>query len=132
MTLLLDTHVLLWWLLDSGQLSAAQVQALERAEASSEPVGLASISLWEVAKLAERGRIELRQAADGFFEDLENHPGVSILPLTGRIALESTRLGPSFHRDPVDQILAATARVHGLRLVTTDERIRQSRVVTVV
>jgi PIN domain nuclease of toxin-antitoxin system len=132
LTLLLDTHVLLWWLLDNGQLSAAQTQALERAEASGDRVALASISLWEVAKLIERGRIELRQAPDGLFEDIEAHPRIALLPLTGRIALESTRLGQTFHKDPVDQILTATARVHGLHLVTADERIRQSRVVPVI
>lgn len=55
-----------------------------------------------------------------------------LLELTPRIALESTRLGSSFHTDPADQVIAATARVHGLKLVTADTRIRESRVVAVV
>lgn len=108
------------------------MRALERAETSGEPLGLASISLWEIAKLAGGGRIELLQAPDAFLRELEAHPALAILPLTGRIAFESTQLGPAFHRDPVDQLIAATARVRGLRLVTADERIRRSGAVAVV
>jgi PIN domain nuclease of toxin-antitoxin system len=66
------------------------------------------------------------------FHDLETHPQIELFALTPQIALESTRLGPKFHTDPADQIIAATARVHGLRLVTADHRIRKSGVVAVV
>ena len=69
---------------------------------------------------------------DQLFRDVETHPQIDLYPLTPRIALESTRLGPKFHADPADQIIAATARVHGLRLVTADHRIRTSGVVAVV
>ena len=61
----------------------------------------------------------------------EEHPAVQPLPFD-LIALESTRLGPGFHRDPADQIIAATARVHGLRLLTSDQRIIQSKLVPVI
>lgn len=130
--LLVDTHILLWRLTDDVSLSQEQANALDRAAASSEPVGLAAISLWEIAMLAARGRIELRGSPDALLEELENHPDWVILPLTSRIALESTRLGPSFHRDPADQIIAATARVHGFRLLTADDRVRASGVVSVL
>jgi PIN domain nuclease of toxin-antitoxin system len=59
----------------------------------------------------------------------EGHPAVRILPLTGRIALESTRLGEAFPRNPADRIIAATARCHALRLMTADARIRDSKAV---
>ncbi len=51
--------------------------------------------------------------------------GLTSLPLTASIAVESVRLGDDFHRDPADQIIVATARCHGLTLITADERIRK-------
>ena len=55
-----------------------------------------------------------------------------MLLLTGRIAAESTRLGSAFPNDPADQLIAATARCHGLMLLTADERIVESGVVAVL
>ena len=132
MKLLLDTHILLWWLTGEGPLQPSQVAALETAEAHDEQLGIAAITLWEIAKLCEHGRIVLSTTPDALLEHIEAHTRITVLPLDGRIALESTRLGPRFHRDPADQLIAATARVHGLRLVTADQRIRTSGTVTVV
>ncbi len=132
MKLLLDTHILLWWLTGEGPLQRSQVAALETAEAHDEQLGIAAITLWEIAKLCEHGRIVLSTTPDALLELIEAHTRITVVPLDGRIALESTRLGPRFHRDPADQLIAATARVHGLRLVTADERIRSSGAVTVV
>ena len=88
-------------------------------------------SLWEIAKLVERGRLELTQSVDDSLEQLETSALFAILPLTGRVALESTRLGGRFHSDPIDQLIVATARCHGLTLLTVDERIIESGVVAV-
>jgi PIN domain nuclease of toxin-antitoxin system len=89
------------------------------------------MSLWEIAKLVERGRLELTQSLDDSLEQLETSAFVTMLPLTGRVAIESTRLGARFHSDPIDQVIAATARCHGLTLLTVDERIIDSGVVAV-
>jgi PIN domain nuclease of toxin-antitoxin system len=132
MRLLLDTHVLLWWLADEPRLTRPQTQALDRASAAGEPFGVSAISFWEIAKLIERGRLDLPRSLDQFFDEIEEHPDVRLLPLSPRISIESTLLGARFHHDPADQIIAATARVHGLRLVTADERIRDSGVVAIV
>jgi len=129
---LLDTHVLLWWLADTGRLSPVQTRALERAEATKEPLGVAAITLWEIAKLADRGRIRFDQTVDVVLEEIEQHPALSVLPLEARVALESTRLGDRVPSDPADQLIVATARVHALRLVTADERIRRSGTVSVI
>jgi len=128
---LLDTHVVIWWLTDDRKLSKEHAKLLERSERSGTAVGLSAISLWEIAKLVERGRIELTQSVDDSLEQLEASEFVTILPLTGRVAIESTRLGARFHSDPIDQVIVATARCHGLTLLTVDERIIESRVVAV-
>ena len=131
MKYLLDTHVMIWWLTDDRKLSREHAKLLERSERSGTAVGLSAISLWEIAKLVERGRIELTQSVDESFEQLETSAFVSILPLTGRVAIESTRLGARFHADPIDQLIVATARCQGLTLLTVDQRIVESGVVAV-
>jgi PIN domain nuclease of toxin-antitoxin system len=130
--LLLDTHTLVWWLSAEKRLSQAQRVALSSAAAAGERLGVSAISFWELAKLAERGRLQLNRSIDELFSELEAHPELELYPITPRISLESTRLGPRIHADPADQIIAATARVHALRLVTADERIRRADVVAVV
>ena len=131
-TLLADTHVLLWWLADGQGLSRAQIEALERSDRAGDRVGIAAITLWEIAMLTARNRIRLTQSVDGFLDALEANPRLAVLPLSARAALESTRLGSDFHRDPADQLIVATARLHGLRVVTADRRIRNSNLVSVV
>ena len=132
MRYLLDTHVLVWWLVGGGKLSKRQRELLALLEKKGERLGLPAIALWELAHLIQQGRIESRVAPELLFDELEEHPRLQIVPLTPRIALESTRLGPGFPRDPADRLIAATARVHGLTLVTADRRIRRSRAVSVI
>jgi PIN domain nuclease of toxin-antitoxin system len=131
MKYLLDTHVVIWWLTDDRKLSRGHAKLLERSERSGTAIGLSAISLWEIAKLVERERIDLTQSVDDSLDQLETSAFVSILPLTGRVAVESTRLGARFHSDPIDQLIVATARCHGLTLLTADERIIESGVVAV-
>lgn len=132
MTLLLDTHVLLWWLDGGARLSPAQARALNQADDSQQRVGVASVTLWEIARLAERRRIQLAEPVDVLLTDIEQHADLTMLSLTARIASESTQLGERAPSDPADQLIIATARVHGLQLVTADDRIRRSGTVAVV
>lgn len=123
---MLDTHALVWWVHgDVAKLSAAQRQALKEMEEQNEPSAISSISLWELAMLRDRNRLSTAKPLDALFEEIESHPLLSILPLSGAVAAESVRLGDDFHRDPADQIIVATARCHGLILITADDRIRK-------
>ncbi len=126
MKLLLDTHVLLWWLGEDPKLSRRHRQAIERAGSRREPLGVSGMSLWEIAKLAERGRLGRRVDVDELLADIEDSSQVLVLPMTAAVAVESTRLGARFHQDPADQIIVATGRCHGLTLLTVDERIISS------
>jgi PIN domain nuclease of toxin-antitoxin system len=121
--LLLDTHILLWWRTNPEQLAKSHEQCLEDIEARGEPAGISAITLWELAKMVARGRLEIQQPLDLWLQELENHPRICVYPLSARIAAESVRLGQDFHNDPADQIIVATALCHGLRLITADQRI---------
>ena len=123
--ILLDTHILIWWRLDSRRLSRIQVRRLQDLESRQEQIAISAITLWEIAMLAARGRIEFAEPPDVWLEEIERHALIEVLPLTARIAAESVRLGPDFHSDPADQMIVATARLHGLPLMTADERIRR-------
>jgi PIN domain nuclease of toxin-antitoxin system len=122
---LLDTHILVWWLLGVNRLSSVQLHVLKELEAKNEPAGLSAISLRESAKLIQDGKLEVDASLDEWLESIEFHPLLTILPLSTKIAAESIRLGDDFHRDPADQIIVATARCHRLTLITADERIRK-------
>ena len=125
LSLLLDTHILTWWRLDTGKLSAAQIRAIEAEERRGHGVAISAITLRELAVAVDRGRLSVGQPLDVWLEGIERSPLITVLPITSRIALESVRLGPDFPKDPADQIIVATALCHGLRLLTADERIRR-------
>jgi PIN domain nuclease of toxin-antitoxin system len=122
---LLDTHILLWWRTEFGRLSKAQENVLAEQERQGQPVGLSAISLRELAMMMHRRRITVDLALEQWLASIESHPLITIFPLTHQIAAESVRLGDDFPRDPANQIIVATARCHGLALITADEQIRK-------
>ena len=122
MTCLLDTHVLIWWLGGSARLSTAQHGALSKANAES-PLLVSDISLWEVATLWHLGRIQLSLPLREWLDKAVAPPLVRRQGISPAVAAELATLPESFHRDPADRILVATARVLGATLVTQDQRI---------
>ena len=119
--IVLDTHTWLWWTLDAERLSDAQTAVI--LENEDDLIGVSAISCWEIAKLTEYGRLDLPLELAEWFDAAFAYPGVALLELTPEVAIESTRLPGRFHRDPADQIVVATARVHGCELVTSDGKI---------
>ena len=80
-----------------------------------------AISVWEVAMLAAKGRLELQPEVDRWIrENLQ--PPVRLEPLHPEISLESCRL-EDFHGDPADRLIVATALVLGVPLITADHQI---------
>ncbi len=130
MSLLLDTHIVLWWLEGGDRLTAEQRRAAAAAERGNEKLYIADVTLWEIAMLAERGRITLAQGVAAFLDELESNARLEVLPISGAIAVDAVRLADSFPNDPADRLIAATARVHGHTLLTADRRIREAAVVT--
>ncbi len=128
MNALLDTHVLLWWHEDQKRLSRRQLEVVSAASADS-PLQVADISLWEISTLYGLGRIELTIPLRDWLEDAVAPPLVRRRGISPAIAAELNALPDSFHRDPADRILVATARVHGATLLTNDRRITNAQLV---
>lgn len=120
---LLDTHAWIWWVHRDPRLTAGDTERLEGL-AESDLFFVSAISLWEVAKLVEKRRLQLYMELDAWLEAATSGSAVGIIDLTPDIAVESTRLPGDFHSDPADQIIVATARVHACPLVTADGKIR--------
>ncbi len=124
MTLLLDTHVALWWLDEPERLAA---DARRRIADRSGQVFVSAASVWEVA-IKEAGRgLELPSP---FMETAES-AGLLELPIRSRHAVRAGAL-PLHHRDPFDRMLVAQALDEGLVLVTRDPLIRRYDVPTLL
>lgn len=119
--IVLDTHIWVWWVHGDAHLSQDHAALLRRHEPTG--LGVSAISCWEVAKLVEKGRLGLPRSVDEWMGLALGYPGLTLLPLEPEIAIESTRLPGSFHKDPADQIIVATARIHQCPLVTADDKI---------
>ena len=127
--LLVDTHILVRWLIEPNKLSKDQARVMGELDRRREPFALSAITLLEIAVLISAGRIDAD--LEDLLEPLRDRPGVQILALTIPVAREVWALGDSL-RDPMDRTIVATARVHGLRLVTSDQRIISSKLVPVI
>lgn len=113
----LDTHVLVYAL--TGDLLGREEKLL-----ASNPWGISAIVFWELAKLAQLGRIDLDLDSPEVGRTLTR---LHVWPLDLAIARQSTRL--DFRADPADELIAATSVVHQVPLLTRDRRIRTSHVV---
>jgi PIN domain nuclease of toxin-antitoxin system len=117
--LLLDTHVVHWWSAEPDRLSRSARSALKRAD----DLLIAAMSWYELAWLAERGRIAIDVPIRSWLEDLGAH--LRTVGITPAIADSAAGLPSSFPRDPTDRIIYATAIEHGIKLVTKDQAIAE-------
>ena len=127
---LLDTHIFLWWTTDgpsSKKFSRSQARVLKKISPEN-PFYISNISLWEVATLANLGRIELPRPYPKTLETMAAPPLIQRLELSPTVAAEVAALPASFHRDPADRIIVATARIWNATLITNDARIIDAKV----
>ena len=97
---------------------------VERAAAQGSLL-LSVVSVWELGVLEAKGKIRLRRPCEEWIREALATPGLSLASLTPEIALASSRLPGTFHGDPADRIIVATARSFGARLLTRDQRIAE-------
>ena len=128
MKALLDTLILVWWHGDRTRLSPEQQNVITAADADS-PLRVSDISLWEVAMLQGMGRIRLAIPLREWLEKAVAPPLVRRHGISPAVAAELASLPETFHRDPADRILVATAGVLGATLLTRDRRIAEAELV---
>ncbi len=128
--ILLDTHVVLWLAFHPEKLSRQAVSALEHARDQRGGLAIAAVTLYEIALLASRGRIDLRTSMESFLDEVEAQ--FVVKPITGRICAQTIRLPDAYPNDPMDRLIGATAIVEGLALITADAAIQKSKCVETI
>ena len=120
--LLLDTHILLWSLLEPSRLTDEVARELDR---QTNELWISPISTWEIMILVEKGRVILDTDPTTWLRELFNTIPFKEASINHEVAIRSRTLSLS-HQDPADRFLAATAVVYDLTLITADERLMES------
>jgi PIN domain nuclease of toxin-antitoxin system len=119
------------WLIEPARLSKEQNRALDSADRRGEALAVSAVTLMELAVLFGAGSTRGRVPARELLATLGASDELRIVPLDIEVATEVAALGDAL-RDPVDRTIVATARVHRLTLVTSDQRIIESKLVPVI
>lgn len=96
------------------------------------PLWVSDITLWEIATLVQLNRLRLRLPLHDWLERAVSPPLVRRIGISPAVAAEVAALPDSFHRDPADRIIVASARTFGATLLTQDRRIVQSGLVPTI
>lgn len=117
--LLLDTCAVIW-VANKEPVAQELVAEIHRSEAEGDTIFISPVSAWEVGMLVARGRISLPATPERWFANLLQAPSVRLLSLPPHVLIASSYLPGAPPSDPVDRILAATAREYGYTLATRD------------
>ena len=115
--MLLDTCALLWLTQGGSQLTGEACRRIDAAPS----VSISAITGFEIGIKCAAGKLTLPARPEEWLEAVLAHHGIAVIPLDLRICVAATQL-PTVHRDPCDRLIIATARVHGLPVVTADAR----------
>ena len=128
--ILLDTHVVAWLALDPAKLSVNARTAIDDERKNGDGLAICDITLFELAALASKRRIQLGISVQSFLEEIESR--FVVLPISGRTCARAFELPANYPRDPADRLIGATALVEGLELLTADKNIRRAKVVRTI
>ena len=104
--------------------------AIDEARKNADGLAISDITLLELATLATKGQIHLDISLESFLQEVESR--FVVLPISGRACARAMGLPATYPKDPADRVIAATALVEGLSLLTADRAIRRSRTVQTI
>ena len=122
MKLLMDTHIWYWFAIGDKALTTKIISIINDA-ALDDSLYLAAISVWEIAMMESKGRVNFKLPTLQWIEEALKGVPIQLVPLYPAISVESCYL-EDFHGDPADRIIVATARVENLTLITRDKKIQ--------
>lgn len=124
--IVIDTHVLVWWLTRAPGLSRKAERTLA-AHGDPGQIVVSAISLLEIATAIRRDRLRLNVPLDQWLADMKSLPEIRLEPVSADIAVLAGGLAEPMHGDPADRLIVATASTLGVPLVTGDKKLRASR-----
>jgi PIN domain nuclease of toxin-antitoxin system len=127
--ILLDTCAVIWDALDSAQLTKRALDSIER---HADELLICDISLWEIAMLMRKGRLQVEAPAAEFLRLVLDARSYRVLPITPEIAERSTGFGSALSADPADRLIAATAVQMNAPVVTADRNLRDCGLIETV
>jgi PIN domain nuclease of toxin-antitoxin system len=122
--ILLDTHIVVWLTIEPQKLTGPEAKAIAEARAGSRGIGIADVTLLELAMLGTLGRIRPAIPLGLYLEKVEEM--FEVFPITAAIAARSMQFSEAYPRDSAGRLIGAAASVHGIPLVTRDGAIRLS------
>lgn len=128
--ILVDAHVVVWLALDPSSLSKTARAAIDEARKDEGGLAISDITLLELTTLVSKGRVRLDISLESFLQEVEAR--FVVLPMSARVCARATQLPAGYPKDPADRILAATALVEGLSLLTADRAIRRTKAVQTI
>jgi len=128
--ILLDTHVVLWLTSDPDKLSSKARAAIEVSRKNADGMAICDITLLELTTLASKGRIQVGLSLESVLQEIESR--FVVLPISSRACARAMSFPTTYPKDPADRIIAATALVEGLSLITADREIRRSKLVPTI
>ena len=131
--IVLDTHILIWWVNNDGQLSQAAKKAITKESKSEDgEILVSTITTWEIAMLIKKGRLSLSMDITDWIANTADIEKLRYVPLDNDVAMHSVELPGDFHPDPADRIITALARKQNVSLVTADRKIRDYKFVKTI
>lgn len=121
--IILDTHVLVWWVSNPEKLSDKAQKLIEVEAKKGNEILVSSISVWEICMLIKKNRLKLTMDTDTWIGKIEQITFLQFIPVDNKIAEQSVNLHGTFHNDPADRMIIATALNYGAVLITSDRKI---------
>jgi len=118
--IVIDTHILVWINLNPDKIPKSILNAIY----SEKQLGVAAITLWEIAMLVQKNRLKLSVPVSEWLEEALSQDKIVLLPITPEIAVLSA--GLKMHGDPADRLISATALAHNCKLATVDGELLAS------
>lgn len=129
--ILLDTCAIVWDALDKTKLTDRARAAIDKADEHNALI-ISDISIWEIAMLIKRSRLEVATTAANFVNLFLESRNISVISISPEIAELSTSFGLEINNDPADRIIAATSIIHNAQLITADANLRQSTLIDTI
>ena len=129
--IIMDTCAIIWDALQKDKLTKKAKTAISKADTNGE-ILICDISIWEIAMLAKRKKIEFDDTAANLIRLFLESRNVTVVPISPEIAELSVNLGPEINNDPADRIIVATSIIKQAPIITADSNLRDAQIVETI